>query len=66
MYTLCTWCDFKAEKKLAAQSLDHEYGPISGLGDFTRLSAELAFGTSGGDIVKAGRVSSLLVCLQLL
>ena len=42
---------------MAAQSMDHEYGPISGLADFTRLSAELAFGTSGGDVVKAGRVS---------
>ena len=37
--------------------MDHEYGPISGLADFTRLSAELAFGKSGGDVVKAGRVS---------
>ncbi|KAK2190321.1 hypothetical protein NP493_84g01013 [Ridgeia piscesae] len=44
----------EAEKKMAANSLDHEYGPISGLGDFTKLSAELAFGTSG-DIIKAGR-----------
>ena len=41
---------------MAASSLDHEYGPISGLGDFTKLSAELAFGTSG-DILKAGKVS---------
>jgi len=50
------YCVFQAEKKMAANSLDHEYGPISGLGDFTKLSAELAFGTSG-DIIKAGRVS---------
>ena len=49
--------------------MDHEYGPISGLADFTRLSAELAFGKSGGDVVKAGRVSAgfvwatdILVC----
>lgn len=41
----------EAEKKLLAENLDKEYAPISGLADFCKVSAELAF---GNEIVKNG------------
>jgi len=42
-----------AEEKNMAGHLDHEYLPIGGSGDFTKLSAELAFG-EGNETQKNG------------
>ena len=47
----------EAEKRLFNGSLDKEYLPITGLGDFTKLSAELAYGKDSKPI-KEGRVSA--------
>ncbi|KAG7529181.1 hypothetical protein FFLO_05768 [Filobasidium floriforme] len=46
----------EAEKRLFNGSLDKEYLPITGLGDFTKLSAELAYGKDSKPI-KEGRVA---------
>ena len=48
---------FKAEAEIAA--LDKEYSPIAGDSTFTKLSAELAFG-SNSDVIKSGRVSNAM------
>lgn len=46
-------CVRKAEEKLRAKNLDHEYAPIGGTPEFCKRSIELALG-EGSEIVKNG------------
>lgn len=46
-------CVTKAEEKIKSKQMDHEYAPISGIGEFCNLSINLALG-DGSDIVKNG------------
>lgn len=50
---------FKAEDKIRAKSMDHEYAPISGSADFCNLTIKLALGDDSVH-VKEGLVSRLL------
>lgn len=51
----------EAEKRIFNAKLDKEYLPITGLGEFTKLSVELAYGKDSKPL-KEGRVSGF-ACL---
>jgi len=51
-------CVKEAEKILISKNLNHEYGPIGGTPEFTKLSASLLFGESS-PLLKDGRVASV-------
>lgn len=51
----------KAEAKLFEQQGDKEYLPITGLGEFTKLAAELAYGKDSKPLVEK-RVSARFRC----
>ncbi len=49
----------QAEKILFESALDHEYAGISGVPDFTKAAAELAFG-AGSPVTKNGLVGQIV------
>ena len=51
-------CVKEAERRIISKNMNHEYGPIGGTPDFTRLSAELLFQASN-PLLSAGRVASV-------
>lgn len=48
----------EAEDRIRAKRLDHEYAPIAGNPEFSKLSIKLALGNDS-DILAAGRVRML-------
>ena len=46
----------QAEEMMMEKNLDKEYAGISGLSEFCKVAAELAFGADS-DVIKARRVS---------
>ena len=44
----------KAEERIFKKKLDHEYAPISGQGDFCKLSISLALGDEGSQMIADG------------
>ena len=55
--------NIQAEEILAGKG-DKEYLPITGLGDFTKLAAKLAYGADSSPLTE-GRVSTLCEVVHL-